>query len=182
MPHHPFSTLLEGGEALLRDETVLRGWGLNDGQRRDLIAAVPNLRRLWKLVDALKLPDGPVHGDIHPKNALWDGQRIRLFDWSEASVAHPLTDIGWFVGQLARQKWPLVESDPDLARKLATTYLQALGLPGAHAEMAAAVPLALLQRAVVYDATFREWAPPRPQYVPYFLRRMLAELRMPSLS
>lgn len=182
VPHHPFAALLERGEVLLRNEAVLRGWGMNVEQCRELIAALPELQRLWRRVDALQLPDGPVHGDIHPKNALWDGQQARLFDWSEAGVAHPLTDSGWFIGHFVGQKWPLVQAEPDLARKLATAYLNALGLPGAYAEMAAAVPLALLQRAVVYDATFREWAPPRPNYVPYYLRRMLSALRMPSLT
>lgn len=70
VPHHPFSTLMQRAESLLRSKTALRDWGLNDEQRRELVAALLELRRLWKRVNALQLPDSPVHGDIHPKNAL----------------------------------------------------------------------------------------------------------------
>jgi len=178
---HAFANLLECGSALLRDQLGLREWGLTEQEIQRLIGALPELKRLWQRVSALHVPDGPVHGDVHPMNALWDGEQARLFDWSEAAVAHPLTDIGWFVGHCAGQRWPLVRAEPELAQRLASAYLNTLGLPGAQAELAAAVPLTLLQRAVVYDATYRKWPAPRPQYVPYYLRRMLSQLKTPSL-
>ncbi|WP_420596542.1 phosphotransferase [Deinococcus sp.] len=182
LPHHPFAELLERGEALLRDDTSLHGWGMNDEKIAALSAALPALKRLWRQVNALQLPDGPVHGDSHPMNALWDGQRARWFDWSEAATAHPFTDFGWFVGHPTRRNWRVHAAEPELSTRLAGTYLDALGLPGARAELAAALPLSFLQWATVYDARFRHWPEPRPRFAEFYLRWLLAELRTPSLS
>jgi len=173
--HHPFGAVLERGEALLRDESALCGWGMNPTQIGALADTVPELRRRWRAVDALGLPDGPVHGDSHPMNALWNGETARWFDWSEAATGHPFLDVGWLLGHSARRHWPIHEAVPDLGPKLAETYLHALGLPTATSELHAALALTFLHRAVVYDDTFRHWPAPRPQYVPMFLRLLLAE-------
>lgn len=176
VPHHPFKELLERGEALLRDEAVLRGWGLKPEQLGALAATLPELRRRWQAVNALGLPDGPVHDDSHPMNALWDGKTARWFDWNEAATGHPFLDAGWLLGHSAGRRWPIHEAVLELSTKLAKTYLHALGLPNAAAELHAALALTFLHRAVVYDTTFRHWPTPQPQYVPMFLRLLLAEL------
>lgn len=175
--HHAFDDLLERGEVLLRDEVALRGWGLDSGEIQELTEGLPTVKRLWQRIRALNLPDGPVHGDSHTMNALWDGERARWFDWSEAAQGHPFLDIGWLLGHSARRIWPVYSAEPDLSGKLARSYVQALGLPDAAAELQAALPLTFLHRAVVYDAAFRHWPAPRPQYVPMFLRLLRSELR-----
>ncbi len=175
--HHRFADLPERGEALLRDEAALSGWGLSDANIKELAAALPELRRQHRLVSALGLPDGPVHGDSHGMNALWDGQQARWFDWSEAGVAHPFTDIGWLFSHSADRTWPISAAVPDLRARLADVYLSTLGIPGAHTELDSAETLALWHRAVVYDARFRAWPEPRPMYVRFYLRWLLGSLR-----
>lgn len=175
--HHAFDDLLERGEALLRNGSALLEWGLEPEQIQELSEALPTLKRLWQQVKALNLPDGPVHGDSHTMNALWDGERVKWFDWSEAARGYPFLDMGWLLGHSARRTWPVHRAEPDLSFKLAQSYLRALGLPDAHAELSAALPLTFLHRAVVYDDTFRHWPAPRPQYVPMFLRLLAYSAR-----
>ena len=177
VPLHRFEDLPERGTALLRDESALRGWGLSDTEISELAAALPELRRRHRLVSALGLQGGPVHGDSHGMNALWDGQQARWFDWSEAGVAHPFTDVGWLLGHPALRNWPISRTEPDLRARLADVYLNALGMPGAHTELRSAEPIALWHRAVVYDARFRDWPEPRPLYVRFYLRWLLGSLR-----
>jgi Phosphotransferase enzyme family len=176
VPLHRFEELPERGEALLRDGAALRGWGLSTSEIGELAAALPELRRRHRLVSALGLPDGPVHGDSHGMNALWDRLEARWFDWSEAGVAHPFTDVGWLFFHSADRTWPISAAVPDLRARLADGYLKALELPGAHRELESAEVMALWHRAVVYDATFRAWPEPRPRYVPLLLSWLLKSL------
>jgi hypothetical protein len=43
-------------------------------------------------VATLDIPEGLVHGDFHAGNVGWDSDRMRIFDWSDAAIAHPLLD------------------------------------------------------------------------------------------
>jgi tRNA A-37 threonylcarbamoyl transferase component Bud32 len=47
--------------------------------------------------DLGRLPETLVHGDFHAGNALVDGGRAVIFDWSDACVAHPLFDLHVFL-------------------------------------------------------------------------------------
>lgn len=60
-------------------------------------AAAP---RLHDACGALaSLPPGPtlMHGDFHPWNALRDGDRVVVIDWSDSAMGHPFMDLtNWF--------------------------------------------------------------------------------------
>ncbi|MCI0414588.1 aminoglycoside phosphotransferase family protein [bacterium] len=43
---------------------------------------------------------GPVHGDFHPANVMWDGRDVTLIDLDEMSYGDPLLDIGRFLASL----------------------------------------------------------------------------------
>lgn len=43
------------------------------------------------------LPQTLVHGDLHPWNVMADGNELRIFDWSDACVSHPLFDLPTFL-------------------------------------------------------------------------------------
>jgi len=96
------------------------------------------------------------------------------FDWSEACVAHPHLDVGWF---LAREKLlPPRQTYPDVAATLWQTYLRIFHLPETTG-LNDAVTLALMHRALVYHEKFGSWQGTipgwRPESVPYTLRCLL---------
>ncbi len=39
------------------------------------------------------LPDTLCHGDLHVGNVAYDGSQLRVFDWTDASMSHPLLDV-----------------------------------------------------------------------------------------
>ena len=51
-----------------------------------------DLRRRVKELDGL-VPETLVHGDFHPWNVSVEGDRLVIFDWSDACVSHPLFDL-----------------------------------------------------------------------------------------
>jgi len=53
-------------------------------------------RRCHQLADG-PLPQTLVHGDFHPWNVMVDGDELRIFDWSDACVGHPLFDLPTFL-------------------------------------------------------------------------------------
>jgi hypothetical protein len=44
-------------------------------------------------VEQLGLPDVLVHGDFHPGNVRLVGDRLVIFDWSDAAIAKPFVDV-----------------------------------------------------------------------------------------
>ncbi len=51
-------------------------------------------------VESLGLADRLVHGDFHPGNVILTDEGARIFDWSDAAIAHPIVDVvtwaSWF--------------------------------------------------------------------------------------
>lgn len=180
-PTHCFTELPARAEALLLNEDALRDWELTPGHVRDLAQVLPRLHRAHARLSALGMGEWPVHGDAHPMNVLHGARGVRWFDWSEAALAHPLLDAGWFLAWLthpARENLPLRGARPDLARELWRAYLDAVGAASsAEALLGDAVVLALLQRALDFDDFAQGWQGTvpgwRPQGVPYFLRTLL---------
>lgn len=189
-PAYPFQEMPERIAALLKGTAVLQGWGLPTDKIQALQDAQPQIQRAFQKLAALNLPDLPAHGDAHVRNALHGERGSVWFDWSEAaSAAHPFMDMGWFLAfalHPAREKLPIRQAEPQLEKKLTAAVLKALDLPEAAAPaVSAAIPLAYLHRAVVYDSKFRAWQGNlpgwRPNYVPYYLRQAVQELhRLPE--
>ena len=183
---HRFDTLAERAEAFLRDKITLSDWGLRDEQIDALAELPPRIKQAHEQVSALGLPKGPAHGDAQPMNALFNEKgSVRWFDWSEASVAHPFTDVGWCLAWImnpARETLPVCREDGDAPARLWRGYLQALNVPDAEGLMGDAVVLAMTHRALVYHAKYAtlEGTVPgwRPRYVPYYLRLLLKMVHM----
>ncbi len=55
-------------------------------------------------IRACGLPDTLMHGDFHPGNWRGDEHRMTLLDWADASVGHPLLDLGPFINP-APEDW-----------------------------------------------------------------------------
>lgn len=176
-PAWPLPEVAQRVDAFLSETATLTAWGLKPESLAALQAARPAIRASFGALVVHGLPDLPAHGDAHPRNALAGAGESLWFDWSEAACAvHPFMDVGWFLAfalHPARTKLPIRMACPDLESRLSAAYLEALGCPEAFALLAHSVPLALLHRALVYDARFRDWQGTvpgwRPQSVPYYL-------------
>ena len=185
-PTVTLAELTEQVDALLADSAVLTGWGLTPEHITPLQDARPQIRQGFTRWAELGLPELPAHGDAHPRNVLHGERGAVWFDWSEAKAAAPLLlDLGWFLFFALHPSsagWPVRQARPDLGKRLTRAYAEALGCPAAAARLSAVIPLALLGRAAIYDATFRKWegtvAGWRPGYVPYYLRQAAQELEL----
>lgn len=178
-PAHDFGALADRAERFLQDTDTLLGWGLTEAQAALLAEQVPRVKRAHEQVLALSLPLLPAHGDAHPMNAL-TGCGVVWFDLSEACVAHPLLDIGWFLAWLShssRATLPLRQTRPDAEAELWRSYLHASDLPEALDLLSDVRVLALTHRALVYHERFYTWQGTVPgwrsEYVPYYLRCLL---------
>jgi len=60
-------------------------------------AAIPEFEALCATLADGPLPETLVHGDLHPWNVMRDGDDVRIFDWSDACIAHPLFDLATFL-------------------------------------------------------------------------------------
>ena len=178
-PVYDFTALAARAETFLHGADTLRRWGLTGAQTSRLQEQSPRIRSAHERVSALNLPLLPAHGDAHPMNALV-GCNVVWFDLSEACVAHPLLDVGWFLAWLshpARHTLPLRQAHPDAAAELWQVFLRAAGLPEATLLLNDVMVLALVHRALVYHERFRDFRGTvpgwRPQSTPYCLRSLL---------
>lgn len=91
------------------------------------------------------LPQTLVHGDLHPWNVMVDADELRIFDWSDACVSHPLFDLPTF----------LQRADDEGARgSMLDAYLGAWAdlapLDELRATYQLALPLAHVHHAISY--------------------------------
>jgi len=108
----------------------------------------PAIRELESRCEELgegPLPQTLVHGDLHPWNVMVDGDELRIFDWSDACVSHPLFDLPTF----------LQRADDERAREsMLDAYLGAWSDLAARDELRAAyqlaLPLAHVHHAISY--------------------------------
>jgi aminoglycoside phosphotransferase (APT) family kinase protein len=112
-------------------------------------------------------------------NALFDQEQVRWFDFSEASVAHPLLDVGWLLAWLSLREpstLPVLKEHPDLVEVLWKAYLDARGIKAAETTWQDVRLLALAHRLVAYEARLRSWkgtVPDLRPYVPYYMKLLL---------
>lgn len=179
-PTYTFADLAERAGMFLTDMTALERWGLNAAQREALAALTPFVQRAQAGVAALGLPEGVVHGDAQPMNALVSARGGVWFDWSEASLAHPFLDVGWCLGWLdhpARSDLPLRRAHPEAAQGLWKGYLRTFGIANVKVVLLDVVALAFVHRALAYHERFMTWKGTVPgwfpQYVPYYLRQFI---------
>ena len=72
---------------------------LDADDRRRLDPFVPELERRCEQLARSELPQTLIHGDLHPWNVMHDGADVRIFDWSDGCVSHPLFDLPTFVSR-----------------------------------------------------------------------------------
>jgi hypothetical protein len=106
---------------------------------------VSELERRCGELGECALPQTLVHGDFHPWNVMVDGDDLRIFDWSDACVSHPLFDLPTFL---------LRASDESARESMLEAYLEIWTDLASAEELRAAydlaLPLAHVHHAVSY--------------------------------
>ena len=118
---------------------------LTADELRVLDALVGSLPQRYAALADCGVPDGLFHGDFHPGNVRGTVPDLRVLDWGDAGVGHPLLDQAAFCERL---------TDADRARVLRRwERLWAAAVPGCEPARAARLlrPLSALRGAVVYQ-------------------------------
>jgi hypothetical protein len=70
---------------------------LSPDDRRAWDAALPGFVAACRRLDELGPAPTLVHGDFHPWNVTDEPTGPRIFDWTDAAISHPFTDLAVFV-------------------------------------------------------------------------------------
>jgi Phosphotransferase enzyme family len=84
-------------ESIVTDEAASPG--LAGADRERLVANLPRYQELIARLAAGPVPETLMHADFHPWNVQRDGDRLVIFDWSDACWGHPFFDVGTFTGR-----------------------------------------------------------------------------------
>ena len=74
--------------------------GLNASERASLDRLMAELPLRFEALHECGLPETLVHGDFHPGNHRYDGDRLVLLDWGDSGVGHPLLDMTAFLDRV----------------------------------------------------------------------------------
>ncbi|HEX2249168.1 MAG TPA: aminoglycoside phosphotransferase family protein [Gemmatimonadales bacterium] len=97
---------------------------------RRLLRSLPDIRRILLAFNTLRR--GPIHGDLHPGNAVVRRRNSRdepvLIDWGRARIGSPLEDISSWLHSLA-------EWEPEARRRHDTLFVSYLAARGMEARL-----------------------------------------------
>jgi aminoglycoside phosphotransferase (APT) family kinase protein len=85
-------------KVLTKCEKVCKGWPAAAGTLQPLMAA---LQEALPLLDPT--PPALIHGDLHPRNCLWNGRHVTLIDLDSFRYTDPAYDAGYFLEILHRR-------------------------------------------------------------------------------
>ena len=151
---------------------------LTDEEIDAVRALAPMLHAAVDRLAAGPIPETLEHGDFHPGNIVDTTDTIRIYDWSDACVAHPFFSLLPFFAY----NYPLPETRAAVPR-LRTAYLEpwtryapmaALLVMAEEARRIAVVQQVMSYRHIletVEPALRWEW----PDAIPYFLRMLLRD-------
>jgi hypothetical protein len=71
--------------------------GFSADDRRVWDAALPGFVESCRRLDSVGPPPTLVHGDFHPWNVADGPDGARIFDWTDAAISHPFTDLAVYV-------------------------------------------------------------------------------------
>jgi hypothetical protein len=139
-------------------DLVRRDLPLDADEVERLRQFTPHFAELCAELAAYAIPETIQHDDLHMANVYADGDRLRLLDWGDSSIAHPFTSLV-VVFRFLEQVTKLTPGDPWFAR-LRDAYLEPWGRD--HAK---AFPLALRVGTFAHAIAWlrqRDHLPPPP--------------------
>ena len=129
---------------LIADVIERHGHELDGAQQRVLARFSDTLDERISAIDACGLPLTLVHGDFHRGNLRGTGEGLRLLDWGDCGVGHPLFDVPAMLEPLA----------PEVRASLLTMWVDAWQerRPGSDALRAQQLiePIAAVRQALIY--------------------------------
>jgi hypothetical protein len=84
-------------ESIATDERASPG--LDPAAREQLMSNLPRYRDFIARLQAGPVPETLIHADFHPGNVQRDGDRLVLYDWSDACWGHPFFDVPTFTSR-----------------------------------------------------------------------------------
>jgi hypothetical protein len=113
-------------------------------------ATSPALVESCRRLDALGPGPSLVHGDFHPWNVVHGPGTTRVFDWSDAAVAHPFVDLATYVFRT---------EDVSVRHDLVDAYVAAWSAGGVDEPWREAAALALVVGTLYQVQTYRALLP-----------------------
>jgi hypothetical protein len=149
-------------ERLLDDERL---WAQARPEHRSargrLRASMPTVRAAAGTLASAGIRPSVDHGDLHSRNVLVGEGGDRIFDWGDASIAHPFVSMTSTMGSIAYHTGLAIDG-PELAR-LRDAYTEAwsdIAPPDALAELAdLAIDLGLVGRATSWERALLDLEP-----------------------
>ncbi len=176
-PEFPFEALLQEFRSFLGQRGWLDYWDIDRKLKLALQFALPRLEVAHQNILSLGIPETCCHGDSQPMNALSGKCGITWFDWREAAIAHPLTDIGWMLSWLLPKRPELViRPTRSILAQLYRAYCVGYGMEhssGLEANIDDAILVAMLHRVIAYHEKYYSWSGTKPYYVTYYLKRIV---------
>ena len=118
------------------------------------LATAPDLVTACRRLDLLGPGPTLVHGDLHPWNVTAGPDGIRVFDWTDAAVAHPCVDLATYVFRT---------EDLAVRRQLVGAYVEAWSGVAPEAVLREAAALGLVVGALYQAQTYRALLPALPR-------------------
>ncbi len=118
---------------------------LDADERAAVLAALPGTERRLAELAALDVPDTLVHGDLHLGNVAHDEERLSIFDWTDACLAHPFVDVVTLDGSSPE------DERPALREAYLDRWRQELSLPDTDRVLSLASVADRAFQAVTYE-------------------------------
>ena len=162
---------------LLRESLELHR--LTSDEREGLLKLEPQFLEQLDELAACGLPETLLHGDLHFGNVVREGERITIFDWTDACWSHPFFDLTLQNKWHESDVWAALSEaylEPWLARYDEASVRRALGLAESLSPLFYAQSYEGINRAVEAGS-----AGDFAGVVAYFLKKLL-ESPTPSLE
>jgi aminoglycoside phosphotransferase (APT) family kinase protein len=153
-PDRTAASLLDGLAMLLAESVELAGLSADDLDAAR--AAAPRMAELVRELWDCGLPATLTHGDLHVGNVAYDGDQVRVFDWTDAAVSHPFFDIMLLAGSAedSAERGRLT-LDPSVADAFAARWRAHCPEADIDRALALAAPVNDLYQAISYEGIYR---------------------------
>ncbi|MGI9282228.1 MAG: phosphotransferase [Endozoicomonas sp.] len=150
-----YNNLSDAFSCFLNNKEWLSYWDIEEVLYEDLVVLCPEVEKACCEILKLNLPDAVCHGDAHPMNVLFSDDSVKWFDWCEATLSNPMTDIGWFLVWLLPKRENLdIDVSKEFLSRVFENYCQGYGVEAKGSLLRHVMFYALAHRVIVYHQRF----------------------------